>query len=97
MLEVEPSTPSGNPGTIEWSVNGKPAATVQLTRHGEAEPSDDARFASLVCTYALWLTGEAAGLIDTDLLAALARENAADTLPADRMDFLNLIDRSLGL
>lgn len=97
MLEVEPSTPTGNPGTIEWSVNDKPAATIPLTRHGAAEPSNDARFAALACTYALWLTGGDSSLIDTDLLAALARENASDTLPADRMDFLHLIDRSLDL
>jgi hypothetical protein len=97
MIELEPSAPGANPGTIEWSVNGNSAPAIQLIRHADAEPSNDARFAALVCTYALWLTGGESGLIDTELLAALARENAADTLPADRMDFLNLIDRSLGL
>lgn len=97
VLEIEPSTPAGELGSIEWSVNGQSAAPVPVSRQGDAEPSDDARFATLVCTYAQWLIGQPAGLIDTDLLAALARENAAETLAADRIDFLNLIDQSLDL
>jgi negative regulator of sigma E activity len=96
-VEIEPSTATGDLGTIQWSVNGQPAAPVALARHGGTEPSDDARFATLVCTYAQWLTGEPSGLIDADLLAALARETASEALPADRIDFLNLIDQSLNL
>ena len=97
VIEIEPSTATGDLGSIEWSVNGRKAAPVTIIRHGDAEPSNDARFAALVCTYAQWLARESSGLIDTDLLAALARESAAEDLPADRMDFLNLIDRSLNL
>lgn len=97
VIEIEPSTVAGDLGAIEWSANGRNAAPVPLARHGDAEPSNDARFAALVCTYAQWLARDSGGTIDTDLLAALAREIAADDLPADRMDFLTLIDRSLGL
>ncbi len=97
VLEIEPSTATGDLGTIEWSVNGQNSAPVTIVRHGEAEPSDDARFAALVCTYAQWLTGESSSMIDADLLSALARETAAENLPANRMDFLNLIDRSIDL
>jgi hypothetical protein len=97
VIEVEPSGATGELGVIEWSVNDRAAAAVPLARHGDAEPSDDARFAALVCTYALWLGRESNGMIDTDVLAALARETSSESLPADRADFLNLIDRSLGL
>lgn len=97
VLEIEPSSAAGDLGTIEWSVNGQPAPAVSLARHGDTEPSDDARFAALVCSYAQWLVGIPAGLVDTDLLAALARETAAENLPAERIDFLNLIDQSLDL
>ncbi|MEI8036776.1 MAG: hypothetical protein WCJ14_00150 [Verrucomicrobiota bacterium] len=97
VLEVEPSTAAGDLGAIEWSVNGEPAATVAIARHGDTEPSDDARFAALVCTFAQWLAGESPALIDSDLLAALARESATTTLPADRADLLELIDQAFQL
>ena len=95
VLEVDPATASGELGTLEWTVNGEPAAAVPITRHGDAEPSDDARFAALVCTFSHWLAGDAPGMIDADLLAALARESATTTLPAERADFLQLIDQAL--
>ena len=63
----------------------------------DAEPSDDARFASLLCTYAQWLAGDQAGMIDSEIVAALAREVASDGLPPDRYDLLNLIDQTLNL
>lgn len=97
VIEIDPSTVSGRLGSIEWSVNGHNAAPVMLARHGDAQPSADARFAALVCTYAQWLARDPASRIDAGLLAALARETAAENLPADRIDFLNLIDRSLDL
>lgn len=97
VIEVEPSAASGELGAIEWSVNDQTAAPVNLARHGAAEPSDDARFAALICTYAQWLTDDPNALIDTDVLAGLAREIASSSLSGDRADFLNLIDRSLGL
>jgi anti-sigma factor RsiW len=97
VIEVEPSTVTGELGVIEWSVNGQSAAPVTFARHGAAEPSDDARFAALVCTYAQWLTGDPAGLIDVELLAAQAREIASSSLSGDRAEFLHLIDQSLDL
>ncbi len=96
-LLIEPSTPAGNLGSLEWSADGKSAPTVALVRKNDAEPSDDARFAALVCTYAEWLAGGQDSVIDAEIVAALAREIASTTLAADRADFLNLIDRSLHL
>ena len=97
VLEIEPSSTSGDLGTIEWSVNEQRAATLTLTRHGDAEPSDDARFASLVCTFAQWLTGDPSAGVDRDLLAALARETTSETQPDDQADFLKLIAEALSL
>ena len=96
-IEIEPSIPAGSLGSLQWSADDKAAPTVSLIHRADAEPSDDARFAALVCTYAQWLAGETTGIIDADIVSALAREIAAATLPADRADFLNLIDRSLHL
>lgn len=97
VIEVEPTGTSNQFGTIEWLVSGKVSPSLALARQAEVEPSDDARFAALVCTYSLWLTGEASDLIDTELLSALARECAAEGMGADRVDFLNLVDQSLNL
>jgi hypothetical protein len=94
-IEIEPSNPTEVLGTIHWTVDGEAAPPVPIQHQSDAEPSDDARFAALICTYAQWLTDELPGAIDTDLLAALARENVSDSLTADRTDFLNLIDQSL--
>ena len=96
-VEIEPSTATGELGAIEWSVNGEPATNITINRSGDNEPSDDARFAALVCTFAQWLAGEQSGIIDSDLLSAFAREIASSELPAERTDFLNLIDQSLHL
>ncbi len=96
-IEIESSIPAGNLGSLEWSADGKPAPGIPLVRKGDAEPSDDARFAALVCTFAQWLAAEKDGPIDAEIVAALARETASTTLAADRADFLNLIDRSLHL
>lgn len=97
VIEIETSTTSGDLGSIEWSVSGQAAAPVTLVRVAEAEPSDDARFAALVCTFAQWLAGESTSLIDKELLAALARENASETLTPDRADLVNLIQQALEL
>lgn len=96
-LEIEPSKPGGELGSLIWSADGKPAPAIPLVHKSDAEPSNDARFAALVCTYSQWLAGEQAGTIDADIVSALARESASSELPADRSDFLNLIDRSLNL
>ena len=97
VIEIEPSTATGELGSIEWAVNGEPAPTIRFSRSGDTEPSDDARFAALACTYAQWLAGEQTGIIDAALLSALAREIASSSLPAERTDFLELINESLRL
>lgn len=96
-LVIEPSSPAGNLGSLEWSADDKSAPAIALVRKNDAEPSDDARFAALVCTYSEWLAGRQDGVIDAEIVAALAREIASTTLAADRADFLTLIDRSLHL
>jgi hypothetical protein len=96
-VEIEPSKPGGELGSLVWSADGKPAPAITLQHKGDTEPSNDARFAALVCTYAQWLGGEQAGAIDADIVSGLAREIASSDLPPERSDFLNLIDRSLHL
>jgi len=95
VIEVEPISPTADLGSIEWTVNNKAAPTIAIAGRGDSEPSDDARFAILVATYCQWLVGEPAGLVDADLVAAIARENVSDTMNADRADFLNLVDQTL--
>ena len=94
-IEVEPSGIAESLGTIEWSVNSRPAAPIPVARAAAAEPSDDARFGALLCAYAQWLAGEQPSLIDSSLVAALARETSGPNLPNDRRDFLTLVDESL--
>ncbi|HEX7260479.1 MAG TPA: hypothetical protein VF258_01575 [Luteolibacter sp.] len=96
-IEIEPSANGSALGTIEWITNDQPAPAIALVREPDAEPSDDARFAALVCTFSQWLAGDLKGIIDADIVSALARELAASDLPADRADFLSLIDKSLHL
>lgn len=96
-VEIEPSNPSAALGSLEWSTEDKAAPPISLRRKADAEPSDDARFATLVCTYGQWLAGESSGLIDREIVAALAREIASATLPFDRAEFLVLIEKSLRL
>ena len=96
-IEIESSKPGGDLGSLQWSTDDQPAPSVSLIHKQDAEPSDDARFAALVCTYAHWLTGEQAGTIQPDIVSALAREIASATLPADRAAFLTLINESLDL
>ena len=96
-LEIEPSRPGGNLGTLRWTAAGKPAPEIPLIHRADAEPSDDARFAALVCTFGQWLTGEQAGTIDAETVAALARETSSATLPADRAKFIALVGRALDL
>ncbi len=96
-IEVDPIQGSGELGAIEWTVNDKPSPGISIIRNPDSEPSDDARFGALLCTYAQWLAKDRQELVDADLLAALAREMASATLPVERADFLQLIDQSLKL
>jgi len=97
IIEIEPAGISHEFGAIEWTVDGGAAAAVPLLRQPDSEPSDDARFAALVATFAQWLTGEQSGVIDHEIVAALAREIDSASLPPDRADFLALINEALGL
>lgn len=97
ILEIESTGPDNGIGTLEWSINGKPAPTLPLLRKPDAEPSDDARFASLVCAFTEWISGDSPSQIDADLLTALARELVSDTLPPEQTDFLMLIDQAVHL
>jgi anti-sigma factor RsiW len=94
-IEIEPFRPAGELGVLEWSVEDQAAPAVSLVHRSDAEPSDDARFAALICTFGQWLAGDELEIIDSDTLTGLAREIRSDTLTGDRADFLRLIDRSL--
>lgn len=96
-IEIEPSKPGTHLGSLEWSTDHKPAASISLVHKTDAEPSDDARFAAVICTYAQWLAGELPGIIDREIISGLVRETTSATLPADRADFLKLIEKSLQL
>lgn len=96
-IEIEPKGAATDFGTIQWSVNGEPAAPISLIRKTDAEPSDDSRFAALLCTYGQWLSGDQSGIIDAEILAALAREISSTELAPERHDLLTLIDQSLNL
>lgn len=96
-IEIDPAKSEGALGSLEWSADGAKAPTATLVHRRATEPSDDARFAALVCTYSQWLTGEHAGLIDSEIVGALTREVSSATLPPDRAGFLELIGKSLHL
>lgn len=95
MIEVESRTPML--GELIWSVGGADAPAIQLVRNPESEPSDDARFAALVCAFGMWLRGEDADTLDEPVVLGLGREVAADGLVADRYDFLELVDQAMKL
>ncbi len=96
-IEIESTKPGAELGSLEWSADDKPAPSISLQHKSAAEPSDDARFATLVCTYSQWLAGEQSGSIDREIISALARENTSATLSTDRAEFLKLVEKSLGL
>ncbi|MFM2199344.1 MAG: hypothetical protein RLZZ505_2776 [Verrucomicrobiota bacterium] len=97
ILVIEVESRDLRLGSLHWSVGQKTAPHLTLVRDPEREHSDDARFASLVCAFGLWLRAEDGGRIDEDLLLALAREVASGSLVADRYDFLTLIDEATKL
>jgi hypothetical protein len=96
-IEIESTTPGSDLGALEWTADDKPAPAISLRHMSATEPSDDARFGSLVCTWSLWLAGEQPGVIDRELLSFLTRENDSATLPGDRAELVKLIERSLRL
>ncbi|MEO0018873.1 MAG: hypothetical protein RLZZ522_2156 [Verrucomicrobiota bacterium] len=96
-IEIEPSVIQSGLGNIEWSVDGKPAAPIELTCRTDVEPSDDARFGALLCAFGQWLARDQAALVNSELLAALARESASPSLAPERTEALALIDQALKL
>lgn len=97
-IEIEPNSAAATDiGSLVWSADGVAAPPVQLVQRKDAEPSDDARFAALVCLYSQWLSGGKSGLIDEEVVAALAREISSTTLAPERMNFLALVSKSLQL
>ncbi len=79
-------------GKLVWTIDGEVAPAVELVRDPENEVSSDSQFASFVCGFGLWLREEKPGIIDDSLILGLAREVAAESLVADRYDFLELVD-----
>ncbi|MBK1880939.1 von Willebrand factor type A domain-containing protein [Luteolibacter pohnpeiensis] len=96
-LVIEPQGVAKNFGTLDWTVDHESAPAVPMVFNPSNEPSDDARFAALVCTYGQWLAGDQRGIIDTEIVAAMAREVASESISPERYSFLELIDRSLSL
>jgi hypothetical protein len=97
LLVIEVESRDLRLGSLLWSVGGDDAPPIPLVRDPEREVSDDARFASLVCAFGLWLREEGGEMIDDALVLGLAREMAAAGLVADRHDFLSLIDEAVKL
>ena len=97
FLVIEVESKDSEIGHLEWSVDGDVAPLLKLQPDQEKEPSDDGRFAALVCIYGLWLEGARSGLIDSSMVLGMAREVAAESMAPDRFDFLNLVDESVKL
>lgn len=96
-IELEPASTHPPLGSLEWSIDGKAATAIPLTRQPDTTPTADARFAALLCTYAQWLVHDQADLVNAALLSALAREYPPTTLAPDRADLITLITQSLAL
>lgn len=97
MIELEISAAAPDLGEIRWTIDGKDAPPLAIVRKPDAEPSDDARFAALVCLFSEWLSGNNRAAIDAEILSACARELSAPGIPRDREEFLQLIDRAIRL
>lgn len=97
LLVIEIEAKQAHLGTLTWTVDGKDAPPVDLIRDPAKEPSDDARFAALICSFGMWLKGEEKEMVDDSLVLGLARECASDDIVADRYDFLELVDQAVKL
>ena len=95
LIEMELRAPAPKFGQIRWSVDGSPAPSLNLDRAPSAEPSDDARFASLLGAFSLWLAKDQPEILDGPVVAGLARECVSEDLSADRKQALVLIARAL--
>lgn len=95
LIEMELRAPAPKFGQIRWSVDGSPAPPLNLDRAPAAEPSDDARFASLLGAFSLWLAKDQPEILDGPVVAGLARECVAEDLSVDRKQALILIAKAL--
>jgi len=95
LIEMELRAPKASWGQIRWSVDGSPAPPLNLDRTPAEEPSDDARFASLLGAFSLWLAKDQPEILDAPVVAGLARECVAEDLSADRKQALVLIAKAL--
>ena len=94
-LEIESSKPASELGSLLWSIDGVASPPISLIHKADAEPSDDARFATLACAYAMGLAGHDAGVIHKEILSALVRENTSATIPANQAELIRMIEDSL--
>lgn len=96
VLEIEPASNGQREfGSIEWTVDGIAAPELAVTADPDQLPSADSRFAALVCAFTEWLVHRGVTTVDTDMLAALSREVAADDPATERLEFLELIARAI--
>jgi hypothetical protein len=96
-IEIEPTHPVAELGSLVWSVDGNAAPTITLVHNREAEPSNDARFAATVCMFSQWLAHDQPAVIDKEVVAALARQTNSITQPKDRAKFFTLLKKALEL
>ncbi|HEY8962418.1 MAG TPA: hypothetical protein VIM57_09455 [Luteolibacter sp.] len=95
LVEMEPRTPKSTYGQIRWSVDGSPAPPLNVDRTPAAEPSDDARFASLLGAFSLWLAKDQPEILDVPVVSGLARECVSEDLSAERKQALVWIAKAL--
>lgn len=96
-IEIEPTRPAADLGSLIWSADNTAAPTITLVHNRDAEPSNDARFAALVCLFSQWLAHDQPAVIDKEVVAALARETNTSTQPEDRAKFFTLLEKALEL
>lgn len=96
-IEIEPTRPAADLGSLVWSVDGTAAPTITLVHNRDAEPSNDARFAALVCMFSQWLAHDQPTVIDKEVVAALGRETNSSTQPKERAKFFTLLEKALEL
>ena len=101
VLEIEPSSSTQRGlGEIAWTVDGHAAPSLAIARSPEQSAgsvSADALVAAFVCVSCEWLRDPRGQHPDAALVAALAREVAADPPANGRADFLALIRKALEL
>jgi hypothetical protein len=99
VLEIEPSSATQHGlGEIAWTVDGHAAPSLAIARspgQSAGSVSADARFAAFVCLFSEWLREPRGETSDPALVAALAREVAADPPASGRADFLALTRKAL--